>query len=116
MYVKNFDNLELVISSFIPFDHEAFGFINVFLFMRFMFLLAIVEHSRKLEDDIQNDTSGSLQNLLVSLCNAARDENPNVDGGRAKKDAQDIFEVGFLFGSQNYFIRNHLLQVQQEKD
>jgi len=52
------------------------------------------EYSHKLEDDIANDTSGCLRNLLVSLCNAARDENPNVDGGRAKKDAQDILEAG----------------------
>jgi annexin A7/11 len=52
------------------------------------------EHSSKLEDDIANDTSGSLRNLLVSLCNASRDENTNVDGGRAKKDAQDILEAG----------------------
>lgn len=52
------------------------------------------EFSRKLEDDIQSDTGGSFGHLLVSLCNAARDEYPQVDAGKAKKDAQDILEAG----------------------
>lgn len=32
----------------------------------------------------------------MSLCNAAREENPQVDKGRAKKDAQDILDVNKL--------------------
>lgn len=75
-----------------------------------VYFFSISEHSRKLEDDIENDTSGSLRHLLVSLCNAARDENPYVDGGRAKKDAQDIFEVGF-----SLVLRASLLKVMSER-
>lgn len=52
------------------------------------------EFSRSLEDDIQSDTAGNFRHLLVSLCNAAREENPQVDKGRAKKDAQDILDAG----------------------
>jgi annexin A7/11 len=52
------------------------------------------EYKQTLEHDIEHDTSGSFRHLLVSLCNAARDENPHVDDGRAKKDAQDIFAAG----------------------
>lgn len=51
------------------------------------------EFNRSLEDDIRSDTEGNFQHMLVSLCNAARDENPKVDTGLAKKDAQDILGV-----------------------
>lgn len=52
------------------------------------------EFNRSLEDDIRSDTEGNFQHMLVSLCNAAREENPKVDTGLAKKDAQDILGAG----------------------
>lgn len=52
------------------------------------------EFNRSLEDDIRSDTEGNFRHLLVSLCNAAREENPHADAGRAKKDAQDILDAG----------------------
>lgn len=52
------------------------------------------EFKRNLEKDIASETSGHFKRLLVSQCNAARDENPNVDIAKAEKDAKDIFEAG----------------------
>ena len=75
------------------------------IFIDWVFFFAVSEHSgKKLESDIESDTSGSFRHLLVSLCNAARDENPNVDGGRAKKDAQDIYEVWFYLFLRTSFV------------
>jgi annexin A7/11 len=52
------------------------------------------EYKRKLEKDIESETSGHFKRLLVSQCNAARDENPNVDVAKAEKDAKDIYDAG----------------------
>lgn len=43
-----------------------------------------------LEKDIVGDTSGSFQNILVSLVNEARDEGSYVDGRKAFEDAKKL--------------------------
>jgi annexin A7/11 len=52
------------------------------------------EHKRKLEKDIMSETSGHFRKLLVSQCNAGRDENPTVDPAKVEQDAKEIFEAG----------------------
>ena len=59
-------------------------------------LINLLEFKRNLEKDIASETSGHFKRLLVSQCNAARDENPNVDIAKAEKDAKDIFEVSVI--------------------
>lgn len=53
----------------------------------------IVEFDRNLEDDVVSETSGDFRHLLVSECNAHRDDSVAVDQSQASKDAQAIFEV-----------------------
>ena len=53
------------------------------------------EFGRKLEDDLMSETSGHFKRMLVSLCNADRDESNVADFAKADLDAKDIFEVIF---------------------
>lgn len=53
-------------------------------------------YKRKLEDDIIGDTSGHFKRLLVSLCNAGRDETGETDLEAARTDATELLRAGEL--------------------
>lgn len=52
------------------------------------------EIGRNLEEDLMSETSGNFKRLLVSQCNANRDESQNVDAAKAQQDAKEIYEAG----------------------
>jgi len=51
-------------------------------------------YGHSMEKDIKGDTSGTLKMLLVSLTQGNRDENTYVDIGKAKEDAQRLYQAG----------------------
>ncbi|CAH2006511.1 unnamed protein product [Acanthoscelides obtectus] len=53
-------------------------------------------YHRPLESDIKGDTSGTFKRLMVSLCNACRDESMAVNPEAAKRDAQALLRAGEL--------------------
>jgi len=52
------------------------------------------EFERNLEEDLMSETSGYFRRLLVSQCNAGRDEEGSIDMDAAREDAQVIFDAG----------------------
>jgi len=52
------------------------------------------EFERNLEDDLQSETSGYFRRLLVSQCNAGREEGDDVDDDKAQEEAQAIYDAG----------------------
>uniref|UniRef100_A0A8C0Y0W0 Annexin n=1 Tax=Cyprinus carpio carpio TaxID=630221 RepID=A0A8C0Y0W0_CYPCA len=57
-------------------------------------ILCTSTNQRDLEADIEDDTSGEVKNLLVSLLQANRDESYEVDEALAEQDATSLFEAG----------------------
>ncbi|XP_030647386.1 annexin A1a [Chanos chanos] len=52
------------------------------------------EYKKELEDDIKSDTSGDFRNALLSLCKAARNEDPLVYDDQVENDARALYEAG----------------------
>jgi len=51
-------------------------------------------YKRDLEKDCVSETSGHFKRLLVSMCQANRDESSTVDMAKAQKEAQDLYQAG----------------------
>ncbi|KAF7257933.1 hypothetical protein EG68_05677 [Paragonimus skrjabini miyazakii] len=49
---------------------------------------------RNLETDVSNDTSRHFKRVMISLLQANRDENPNVDREAARRDAEELYRAG----------------------
>lgn len=51
-------------------------------------------YKRDLEKDCVSETSGHFKRLLVSMCQANRDETTTVDLAKATKEATDLYQAG----------------------
>lgn len=60
-----------------------------------MFVLLPVYY-RSLESDLKGDTGGTFKRLMVSLCNACRDESMVTNPQQAVADAQALLRAGEL--------------------
>ncbi|XP_063993471.1 annexin B9-like isoform X2 [Diachasmimorpha longicaudata] len=52
------------------------------------------QYGRSIEDDLKDDTSGQFKRLIVSICQANRDESVGIDLAQAQLDAKDLYEAG----------------------
>lgn len=52
------------------------------------------EYDCTLEEAVQGDTSGYIRRLLVSQCNAGRNDSDDVDDDLAREEAQEIYDAG----------------------
>eukprot|EP00914_Ancora_sagittata_P004034 GHVO01008868.1.p1 GENE.GHVO01008868.1~~GHVO01008868.1.p1 ORF type:complete len:336 (-),score=82.19 GHVO01008868.1:17-958(-) len=52
------------------------------------------EYERDLEEDVQSETRGDFKRLLVSMVNAGREEDGEVDVEKAEEEAQEIYDAG----------------------
>ncbi|CAH8858674.1 unnamed protein product [Trichobilharzia szidati] len=53
-----------------------------------------MHRGRDLEKDIRDDTSGYFKRVCVALVQGDRDENPQVDESRARRDAEELYNAG----------------------
>ena len=51
-------------------------------------------YKKNLESELKSETSFSFKRLLVSLCNAGRDESGAIDQSAAMQDAKALLEAG----------------------
>lgn len=67
---------------------------------------------RNLEADISSETSGHFRRLLVSMCNAGRDEGVAPDPVRARNDAHHLQQAGVLRWGTDESVFNQILASQ----
>lgn len=69
-----------------------------------------------LEQDLVGETSGNFKRLLVSLCNASRDESGRIDANSARVDAQELLKAGVArFGTDESEFNRILCQRNFEQ-
>lgn len=67
---------------------------------------------RDLERDVIGDTSGNFRRLLVSMCNAQREENIPLDSARARSDATELHRAGVLRWGTDVSAFNRIIAAQ----
>lgn len=67
---------------------------------------------KDLEKDVIGDTSGDFRRLLVSMCNAQREENVPLDPARARSDASELHQAGVLRWGTDVSAFNRIIATQ----
>lgn len=58
-------------------------------------------YGKPLESDLRGDTGGTFKRLMISLCNAGRDESGVTNAAAATADAQALLRAGKLINQQH---------------
>ncbi|XP_077505614.1 annexin-B12-like isoform X1 [Amblyomma americanum] len=67
---------------------------------------------KDLEKDVIGDTSGAFRRLLVSMCNAQREENTPLDPVRARNDAAELHKAGVQRWGTDVSAFNRIIATQ----